>query len=121
MVDEARLRTRVVRYLKERDGVECTIEEIATDTGLTVREVRAAIDHNHFVDNLRPNLYYGVIHKTDKGGHVTYRFNRVQYQRNRSRWIDAGGRRRRGGGAMESIRLPRPPRMFGWLRKGKGR
>lgn len=119
MVDEPRLRTRVVRYLKERDGAECTVEEVAAGTGLREEQVLAGIDHNHFVDNLRPNLYYGVIQKIEKGSIVTYRFNKVQYQRNRSRWIDAGGKRRGrngGGGGGPELTMPR----FGWLRrKGK--
>lgn len=120
MVDDARLRTQVVRYLRERDGAECSIDEIVGSTGLRPDEVRAGIDHNHFVDSLKPNLYYGVIQKVEKGGRVTYRFNKVQYHQNRSRWIDAGGRGGRGGGGQEGITLPRPPRVFNWLRRGKG-
>lgn len=123
MADEARLRTRVIRYLKERDGEECTVAEIAKGTGLGIDEVEAGIAHNHFVDSLRPNLYYGVIQKVETDDRVAYRFNRVQYQQNRSRWIDAGRRRKGGrGGGRQEMTLPRPGRMFGWLRRrGRGR
>lgn len=118
MVDEARLRTRVIRYLKEQDGEYRTVDDIAGGTGLSPQEVRAGIDHNHFVDNLRPNLYYGVIQKRQNDDRASYRFNKVQYVQNRSRWIDAGKRGRKGGrDGGQQLTLPKPGRMFGWLRR----
>ena len=119
MVDEARLRTRVARYLKDQDGEERTVEEIAEGTGLTLDDVQAGIEHNHFVDSLRPNLYYGVIQQQQKEDRTTYRFNKAQYIENRSRWIDARGKRRqqRGGGGSDILsNLPKP----GFLRRRKG-
>ena len=118
MVDEARLRTRVVRYLRDQNGEERTVEEIATGTDLTAEEVKRGIDHNHFVDSLQPNLYYGVIAKVQKGDVCLYRYNRAQYLQNRTRWIDASGRRRGGRGELLPP-LPRPKDMFGWFRRGK--
>jgi hypothetical protein len=120
MVDEARLRTRVARYLKDQDGAERTLEEIAQGTGLSPEDVKAGIEHNHFVDSLHPNLYYGVIQQHEKEDRVTYRFNKAQYIENRSRWIDARGRRRQrggpGGGGDLLSNLPKP----GFLRRRKG-
>lgn len=120
MVDESRLRTRVARYLKDQDGRECTLEEIAQGTGLSETEVRAGIEHNEFVDSLRPNLYYGVIQRLQKENGTTYRFNKAQYIENRSRWIDAKGKRRQsggsGGGGDLLGNLPKP----GFLRRRKG-
>lgn len=118
MVDEARLRTRVTRYLKDQDGEECTVEQIAAGTGLSPEEVQSGIEHNEFVDSLRPNLYYGVIHRQQKEDQVTYRFNKAQYIENRSRWIDAQGKRRKGGSGGSDLlsNLPRP----GFFRRRKG-
>ncbi len=123
MVDEARLRTRVARFLKDQDGREFSVEEIAQGTGLSPQEVKAGIEHNEFVDSLRPNLYYGVIHRMAKEDQVAYRFNRAQYIENRSRWIDAQGTRRKGrggsggsGGSDLLSNLPRP----GFFRRRKG-
>ncbi|MBW3582271.1 MAG: hypothetical protein KY455_04135 [Euryarchaeota archaeon] len=117
MAGDTQLRTRVVRYLKDQDGEECTIEEISEGTGLTEEEIRRGIDHNLFVDSLRPNLYYGVIQRIDVGDRSRFRFNRAQYVQNRSRWIDSRGRERRdGGGGGLTIPRPRLPRWF--KRKG---
>ncbi len=118
MQDDPRLRTRVVRFLKDQEGVECTLEKIAEGTGLTAQEVRQGVDHNHFVDSLRPNLYYGVIQRVEREGRVTYRFNRAQYLENRTRWINAGGKRRTGRGGDILSNLPKPG--LGWLRRKKG-
>lgn len=121
MVDEARLRTRVVRYLKDQEGEERTIDQIAEGTGLTPEEVEAGIEHNHFVDSLHPNLYYGAIQRMNKGAQVAYRFNRAQYLENRSRWINAQGKRRKGGSGGSDIlsNIPKPG-MPGWMRRRKG-
>lgn len=117
--DDPRLRTRVIRYLKDEEGEERTLDEIAKGTGLSVDDVKRGIDHNHFIDSLKPNLYYGVIQKIEVEGKVTYRFNRAQYLQNRSRWINASGKKRGGGGNNNLPQIPKPG--LGWLkRKGKG-
>lgn len=118
MAGDAQLRTRVIRYLRDEDGEERRLEEIAQGTGLEATEVQRGIDHNLFVDSLKPNLYYGVIAKRDAAEGAVYRFNAAQYMQNRSRWIDAQGKERKRGGSdllgdMKDLRLPNPLKWIG--------
>lgn len=122
MQDDPRLRTRVIRFLKDADGEPHSIESIALGTGLEPTQVKRGIDHNHFIDSLRPNLYYGVIQRIEVEGNVTYRFNKAQYVQNRTRWIDGRGKKRDKGGNDFMSNLPKPRQMIDWLRRhgGKG-
>ncbi len=121
MAGDAQLRTRVIRYLRDEDGEERSVPEIADGTGLSKSEVQRGIDHNLFVDSLKPNLYYGVIAKREGAIEPIYRFNAAQYMENRSRWTDAHGKERKRGGSdilgdLKDIRLPNPLKWIG--RKG---
>lgn len=119
MPGDGQLRTRVVRFLRDAEGEEHTVEEIADGTGLSVDEVNRGLSHNLFVDNLKPNLYYGVVQKRESRGETLYRFDRAQYLQNRSRWIDARGRERRKGRGGDDLLsdLPSMPNPFRWFRR----
>lgn len=82
---DARLRTRVIRFLRDEVG-PATLPEIAKATGLSADEVRRGIEHNLYVDSLRKGLYHGVIQKVEDPEGARFQFNRGQYRANRRAW-----------------------------------